>query len=179
MDLVASNVVSFDPVGLGYVDKSGSVFVAGEDSLALGIGATESYPVKQFTKIDDSQFSNKAVRFIGGKHNSWILDAEGSLYATGYYSYGGDSCYPGWTELQNHNTYVKIFDNIIDFNANEKNRIAIGLDGIAYGWGDNYSGACGVLGNYTVTPIRYTLATNIRVNNTVMENSNLVMRLLG
>ena len=143
--LVASNVQSFDARNTAYIDKNNNLYVAGADSATLGLGETSetSQSINNYILHPDTSLQGRVKGVTMTDTNTYILTTDGELLGTGYYSYGGNLCYPGWEEEENKSTFVKLLDNIQIFSASKStnyNRLAISNDGKGYAWGRNVNG---------------------------------------
>ena len=160
--LVASNVEDFDPKGPAYIDKDGDLYVAGENSDILGLGYETSTSVKKFTKVSDEKILGKAKKVQVTSNNLYVLSKDGILYGTGLFEKASASTYPGWSEKENHKTFVEILRDIEYISMNGNDKIAITSGGKAYGWGKNYGGLTGQKTEDQITPAEYLLDSKIQ-----------------
>ena len=141
---IAQDVKFFDPEGTCYINNSGELFVAGENSLYLGLKENTGRVVEKFTQVSDfgkNKRFGEAVKVVFGGVNTYVLNSEGILYATGLGSFQGQSTYAGWDDNSNKNEFVEILNDVLDFDIHDGSRtgkygrVAVGKDGTVYGWG--------------------------------------------
>lgn len=155
---VASNVLYFNASGGCYVDRDNNLWVAGDDSNALGLGTqyTESTKIPNYIMCTDPNIKGKVVEAKIDKHDNVIgvKLKDGSLWTSGYYSKNGSKGYPGWKGTDNKNTFTKILDNVTNWDIYRQLRTAVS-DGKLYGWGTNYGGSTGI-NKASTTPLEIT-----------------------
>lgn len=168
--LVATNVKYFDGVSTAYIDKNNNLYIAGADSKGLGLGeeSETSSSINNYILHPDENIRGKVKKVLMyGSTNTYVLTTDGELLATGYYSYGGPKCYPGWEETTDKTIFVKLLENIKEFyvtNSPYGAAIAISNDGEAYGWGANYGGVNGQSTQFLNIPKEYSLKAQIGEN---------------
>ena len=149
---IADNVKYFSAFGCSYISTDGELFVAGEHSDYLGIGLGEDERVGVFKKVEkfgEEGEYGKAVKVVCDYFNTFVLTEENKLYATGLDSYLGKSTFVGWNENSDQKVYVKILDDIIDFDCYSNNtstecyRSVVTSEGEVYMWGNNSRGSLG------------------------------------
>ena len=163
---VASNVKSMDfndTYCIAYVSKDKELYIAGNDLSILGVGNNSIDKCNQIIKHPDTSIQGKVEKVWVNATNIYILTTDGKLMGTGKFSDNGGSCYPGWTDEEDKNTFVEILDNVKFFTTDISNdsRIAIKNSGEAYGWGRNMGNMTGQTKTRQNLPQQYTLPAEI------------------
>ncbi len=126
---------------IAYIDRNLDLYVAGNDSRMLAQNTEKQNPIREFTKVDDSNINNKVKEVKFAYDTMYVLTTDKKLYATGLYSLNGSLGWPndrtpGWPENENKYTLVEILSDVDVFHAQNYNKAAV-VGNKLYLWGMN------------------------------------------